>query len=162
MDNLTCVTTFSPISNKVKKTIFKRWSILNSNTLTIPRPLFSFKKTQSIRDLVIHTRPLQRHTSNTQQLLSTPDTGHYPCGTSTVCKFTKSTKTLSLPDGTTQTQWTHTNCNTAMCVYLISCPCDKYYVGMTSRPVKIRIGEHRSTIRCGRSSTKLTNHYLEF
>ena len=90
-----------------------------------------------------------------------PVTGHYPCGSCSVCKITKPTKTLALPDGRTWSQRTHTNFNTAMCIYLISCPCNKFYVGMTSRPIKIRIGEHRSTIRCGRSSTKLTNHYIE-
>ena len=32
---------------------------------------------------------------------------------------------------------------------------------MTTRAVKLRIMEHRSTIRCGRSATRLTNHYLD-
>ena len=160
-ENLTCVTTFSPISNQVRKIILKRWNILNSNTLKIPRPLFSFKKTQSIRDLLIHTRPMTQKTSENTTISLPPVTGHFPCGSCSVCKFTKPTKTLQLPDGTTWVQKTHTNCNTAMCVYMISCPCNKYYVGMTSRQIKTRIGEHRSTIRRGRSSTRLTNHYIE-
>lgn len=34
-------------------------------------------------------------------------------------------------------------------------------MGMTTRPVKIRIIEHKSNIRCGRSTTKMCNHYIE-
>ena len=32
---------------------------------------------------------------------------------------------------------------------------------MTNRPVKVRIQEHRSSIRCKRITTKLTTHYSE-
>ena len=31
---------------------------------------------------------------------------------------------------------------------------------MTCRPVKVRILEHMSTIRCKKSNTRLTNHFL--
>ena len=44
---------------------------------------------------------------------------------------------------------------------MITCPCGLRYVGMTGRQVKIRIGEHKSTIRCKRTSTRLTKHFLE-
>lgn len=38
-------------------------------------------------------------------------------------------------------------CNSNAVIYFLKCPCGKYYVGQTSRAVKIRINEHRSSIR---------------
>ena len=32
---------------------------------------------------------------------------------------------------------------------------------MTCRQIKIRIGEHKSTIRCKRTSTRLTKHFIQ-
>ena len=163
--NLACVTTFTPISNQIKKIIKKQWNILNSNTLNLERPLFSFKQICNLRQLLVHTRPQQKQLTPPPPRTVTglpPIAGNFPCGKCSVCKFTKSTKTINLPNGKIWTQSLHTNCNTSMCIYLISCPCRKYYVGMTTRPVKTRIMKHRSTIRCGRTATKLTNHFLEY
>ena len=44
-------------------------------------------------------------------------------------------------------------------MYLITCPCGLQYVGMTTRKIKLRISEHRSTIRCHKMSTKLMTHF---
>ena len=44
---------------------------------------------------------------------------------------------------------------------MITCPCGLRYVGMTCRQVKIRIGEHKSTIRCKRAGTRLTKHFID-
>ncbi|KAJ1126012.1 hypothetical protein NDU88_004425, partial [Pleurodeles waltl] len=62
--SMTCVTTFTPLSNKIKRTILKRWSILGSSGCNIPRPLFAFKRSQNIKDVIIHTRP--RNITQTQ------------------------------------------------------------------------------------------------
>ncbi|KAJ1199677.1 hypothetical protein NDU88_003510 [Pleurodeles waltl] len=63
-----------------------------------------------------------------------------------------------------RTPWclvTHTNCRTKNCIFMITCPCSYRYIGMTTRMVKTRINEHRSTLRCQRASTKLTKHFIE-
>lgn len=38
-------------------------------------------------------------------------------------------------------------CNTNNVIYLLKCLCGKIYIGQTSRPIKVRINEHKSHIR---------------
>jgi hypothetical protein len=45
--------------------------------------------------------------------------------------------------------------STKIVIYLITCPCGKNYVGKTKRKLKVRISEHRSTIRCKSLLTQL-------
>lgn len=52
-------------------------------------------------------------------------------------------------------------CSTKAVIYLITCPCGKNYVGKTKRELKVRISEHRSTIRCKNSTDQVTAHFLE-
>ena len=54
-----------------------------------------------------------------------------------------------------------TNCESTHVIYMLVCPCQLMYIGMTTRKVKIRVSEHRSTFRCKQSNTKLTRHYME-
>ena len=113
--------------------------------------------------MIVHTRPRkQPQTSSITAswgLLTV--TGHYPCGNCNVCHLTRSSKAIPVGNSKIWTQKRHTNCKTRNCIYLITCPCSLQYVGMTTRPVNIRINEHRSTIRCKKTSTKLTCHYLD-
>ncbi|KAJ1134806.1 hypothetical protein NDU88_001252 [Pleurodeles waltl] len=75
---LTCVTTFTPLSNRVKGIIRRFWPILNSAGATLERPLFAFKRTPNIKDLVVHTRPVAKRTPDnlgTGQWLKRIDNG---------------------------------------------------------------------------------------
>ncbi|KAJ1145855.1 hypothetical protein NDU88_012138 [Pleurodeles waltl] len=63
---LNCVTTFTPLSNRIKNVVRKFWPILTSAGETLEYPLFAFKRTHNIKDLVVHTRPMTyRHPGNT-------------------------------------------------------------------------------------------------
>ena len=53
------------------------------------------------------------------------------------------------------------NCNTTNVVYAIWCPCGLLYIGQTSQSIKLRIGQHRSRIRCGTEGAPLVAHYME-
>lgn len=162
---LTCVTTYSVASNTVKKAINKHWRILTSNKRTWEKPLFSFKKGRSLRDCLVHTRPINRPITNTPSVTDAwglPNVvGHFPCANCCVCHLTTHTKVLDLEPGKNWTQRTLTNCNSTDVVYLITCPCGLRYVGMTTRKVKQRICEHRSNIRCRKVTTRLSEHFLE-
>ena len=52
-------------------------------------------------------------------------------------------------------------CSTKAVIYLITCPCGKNYVGKTNRELKVRISEHRSTIRCKNFTYPVAAHFLE-
>ncbi|XP_078510279.1 uncharacterized protein LOC144769955 [Lissotriton helveticus] len=81
-DRTTCVTTYSPITNQVKKIINRNWKIITSNTLTWSKPRFANKRSSNIKDLLVHTRPPPKKKKQHPGLWNNPPiTGHYPCGT---------------------------------------------------------------------------------
>ena len=158
---IVCVSTYNPLSNKMAKIVNKHWNILNSNHLDIPKPIFAHKRGRNIKDMIVHTRPkpVTFQTLNPSILPSVK--GHFPCGNCSVCRFTKHTKEIRFENGFKWELRGHTNCNTQRVIYLLTCPCDLMYIGMTTRKIKIRIGEHRSNIRCHKNNTKMTIHFLE-
>lgn len=162
-DLLTCVTTYSTSTNTVKKIINKNWKILTSNTLKWPKPRFANKRTKNIKDILVHTRPAP--TARTDTLTSAwnlaPITGHYPCGSCSVCGLTKVTKSLQLLPNLNWELRSHTNCNTTHVVYMIVCPCGLKYIGMTCRKIKQRIIEHKSNITCKKVTTKMSKHFID-
>ncbi|KAJ1143227.1 hypothetical protein NDU88_009538 [Pleurodeles waltl] len=161
-DPLICVTTFNPASNMIKKILNEDWKILTSGGLPFQIPMNAYKKAKSIRDMIVHTRPWVNPTTSKQRTLwdLPPPKGHFPCGSCSVCAFTKKTLTLDLGLETPWELRQLTNCNSKNVVYMITCPCDKRYIGMMTRRVGTRICEHRSTIRCKRDATRLTEHYI--
>ncbi|KAJ1123491.1 hypothetical protein NDU88_001960, partial [Pleurodeles waltl] len=113
---LTCVTTFTPLSNQIKGTIRRLWPILTSAGATLERPLFAFKRTPNIKDLVVHTRPSMKQPTNnldTGQWLKVK--GHYPCGSCNVCPFTDNIREVDLGQQKTWQLRSHTNCRTKNC-----------------------------------------------
>ena len=46
-------------------------------------------------------------------------------------------------------------------VYLLKCPCGLAYIGQTKRPLKIRIGEHKTAIRTGNLEYAMARHYIQ-
>lgn len=63
------------------------------------------------------------------------------------------------------------NCATSRIIYMLECPCKKYYIGKTKRQLRIHIGEHlRSIKNIGNEETKkkkedlslLALHFADF
>ena len=156
---LTCITTYTVASTMTTKTIQKHWRILNSGNLNLEKPLISHKRGRNLKDTLVHTRP-KNQAQAYHGILPKP-TGHYPCGNCSVCKYTKVTKSVDIGTNRPWELRFLSNCNTERVVYLLTCPCHKQYVGMTTRKVKIRLGEHRSNFRCKKNTTKMTLHFLE-
>ena len=162
-NRLVCVTTYSPISNQLKKIINKNWRILNTGKLNLEKPIFANKRGLNLKDRLVHTRPRSPTTLPTTTLWGLPRVvGHHPCGRCSVCHLTTTTKELDLG---LQNSWhlrKFTNCDSTRVVYMITCPCGLKYIGMTSRKIKVRICEHRSNLRCKKNMTKMLNHFLTF
>lgn len=55
-----------------------------------------------------------------------------------------------------------TTCTTRDIVYLITCPCNKQYVGRTIRTFSIRVNEHITSIKLGRTNHTVPRHFLQF
>ena len=165
-DEIVCVTTYGPYSNDMKKIIHRKWNILTSNTLNFERPLFSFKKGKSIKDILVHSGTKPRMAIHPPRdirsmLNLAPIKGHFPCGHCSVCCLTERTKEVNLGLFSPWVLQSHTNCDSTHVIYMFRCPCQLMYIGMTTRKAKVRLNEHRSTFRCKKTNTKLTRHYLE-
>ena len=158
---LVCVTTYNVASNYIQKTINKHWSILTSGGLDYEKPLFSYKRGANLKDSLVHTRPFKPSVPSTSLSNLPRVVGHYACGSCSICHLTERQKEIKFDNGFTWTLKTMTNCNSERVIYLITCPCGLRYVGMTTRKIKVRILEHRSNIRCKRSTTKMLTHFDE-
>lgn len=164
VDRSICLTTFNMPSYHIKKIITKNWRILNSNGLDLECHFFSFKKSASIRNILVHIRPSGTGRGERPSLTTMglpPVTGHYTCGGCKACPLTTNSRRIEVGLPTPWEQQNHTTCNSSNVIYFIKCPCDLLYVGMTTRRVKIRILEQMSNIRCGRLTMKLTTHFIE-
>ncbi|XP_069483860.1 uncharacterized protein [Ambystoma mexicanum] len=157
-ENMTCVLTHGIKAFEVKKIILKHWDIVRLDLPEEPPPRFAFKRAPNIRDKLIHSR-FRNTTPRTGLWDLRSVKGHYPCGSCSVCSFTKKMRDFRINERI----WTLpnlTNCKTKNVVYCIECPCGLRYVGQTSRAVHVRIAEHRSRIRCKIVTAPLVNHYL--
>ena len=52
-------------------------------------------------------------------------------------------------------------CKTKYVVYILKCPCGLCYVGKTTRELKVRISEHKSTIRNKDEKSSVARHFNE-
>ncbi|XP_069495412.1 uncharacterized protein [Ambystoma mexicanum] len=156
---MTCVLTHGPQTFEIKKLISKYWPIVKINLPDTPPPRFAFKRGSNIRDKLVHSS-LKKAAPRIGLWDLRTTTGHFPCGSCSVCQFTRKMKEFKIGPKT-WTLTTMTNCKTAHVVYCIQCPCGLRYVGQTSRPVHIRISEHRSRIRCKTLTAPLVSHYIE-
>ena len=76
------------------------------------------------------------------------------------CKLTHDTKFVWI-NGIKIDQKRFSNCNTKNVAYCIQCPCKLTYIGQTVQPVKTRILQHKSRIKCKVKGAPLVNHYME-
>lgn len=53
------------------------------------------------------------------------------------------------------------NCSTERLIYMVTCPCKKIYIGMTKRPLKIRIRKHMLEIKAKDPEKPLTCHFAQ-
>ena len=134
---------------------------MTSGHLNYEKPLFSYKRGANLKDSLVHTRPRKQSICPTILPNLPKISGHFACGSCSICHLTTRQKEIRFENGFTWTLKTMTNCNSERVIYLITCPCGLRYVGMTTRKIKVRILEHRSNIRCKRSTTKMLTHFDE-
>ena len=83
-----------------------------------------------------------------QTLLAPLPKGNYPCGHCAQCNNTYKTSFFNHPHTGKKIKIKGTiTCASTSVVYLIRCPCGLAYVGKTSRQLKQRMSEHKSSIR---------------
>ena len=153
-------TTFSPISQQVKAIVRKHWHILSSDpavgaTFATP-PIFANKRARNLRDALV-----KNETYNPpQHFLSTLPSGNFPCNNCVHCNaMIKNDFVLHPHTGKKYSVRGRFCCLSKMCVYLLKCPCGLCYVGKTTRELKTRVSEHKSSIRLHDEKSPVARHF---
>lgn len=163
--NIRIILDYNVQYKKFEKIIRKYWPILKQDKTLGPvlpeRPQFVYKRAPSLRDklapgVIDPPRAFQNRISNIL-------TGFYACGRCPACKQARgnvkkrkefiatATKTYQIKDFIT--------CSTTGVVYIMECECGLQYVGRTSRPLHVRIGEHITNIKKGLDSHNVSKHF---
>lgn len=140
--NVRFVTTFNGQHKDLKNILSKYWFLLTLDSMGrnfVPcNPSITFRKSRKSR--------LFRDSLTTSHLdlhdQPKPANGTFPCGACAYCANLDTRSPVSLPDNTTWTSWHFVDCTSRGIVYLLSCPCGAFYVGITRREFHKRIYDH--------------------
>ncbi len=171
------VTTFNPSLPNLNHILNEHWDILLSSDRVQPifqncKPLISYRKCKSLKDILTcatvkrpgcQTNYPQGEAPTNKTGLSYRKQGNFKCQYSRSCANCNSMQVGQVATSSfTNTKHKirqRIDCLSRNVIYLITCTrCNIQYVGQTSRPLKIRINEHKSNIRCGKN-TSVSNHF---
>lgn len=158
-------TCYSKCSEQLKSIINRHWYILKSDSdlgdAFQNQPRIVYKRGKNLRDMLVHSDLPPLPAPRKSILAHIPD-GNRKCGSCAQCNYTYKCNTYKHPHtGKSIPIKGIITCNTKSVIYLITCPCGKSYVGKTSRELKVRIAEHRSTIRCKNLNYPVAAHFVE-
>ena len=145
-------TSYSRQSKSIKDTLMKNWHLITNSDLapTFPQePLLSFHGARTLANTLVRAKlPGDQPTTTedyetSNQIKIDPRTPH--CKVKT-CKTCPKILPLRQLNGFPLTQ--NLNCKTQNVIYAIQCcKCKKLYIGQTSKPLHLRITNHRTAAR---------------
>ncbi|XP_069466482.1 uncharacterized protein [Ambystoma mexicanum] len=158
------ISKYSRQSFQISKTLRKNWTILHNDPSLLklfPKaPMMAFKRGHNLKDKLVRA---ERPPKDKQLVLSTIKKGTFPCLNCTNCNNVIKGETISHPQtGKKFKIRDFSTCLSAGVIYSLKCPCGKLYIGQTTRPVKERWSEHKSTIRCKNLRSPVARHFIEF
>eukprot|EP00079_Xenopus_tropicalis_P034390 XP_017948161.1 PREDICTED: uncharacterized protein LOC108646244 [Xenopus tropicalis] len=162
---LSCILTFSPQYNRIKKIINNNLNILRTDPIL--RQIldkgcrYATRRTETLKNKL--SPSLIKADTVTKTWLAT--NGMYRCGSRQciTCNFVLKTQSFtSFMTNKTYKINHYINCNTKNVIYLLMCTkCNKQYIGQTSRKLKDRIREHILNITNEHSKTTVAKHFAE-
>lgn len=162
---LTCVSQYSPLSREFEHIVRKHWPILNSDpTLKDASfrqaPRFAYKRSPNISNMIVRA---DLPPDKPPQFFPPLPDGNYRCSHCAQCSFTYKCNTYCHSHtGKTLKIKGIISCNTKNVIYMIKCPCGLSYIGKTTRCLKTRIAEHRSSIRTNDQKNPVAVHFNAF
>ena len=158
-----CVLQYSPLGAEFKKIVKRHWHLLSTDpalgsTFTVP-PRVVYKRAPNIGDLVVHSDlpPVRQGT-----FLDRLPNGNRRCGHCAQCTYTHICNDFEHPITKKKINIRgRISCTSTNVIYLLTCGCNKSYVGKTRRTLKTRISEHRSAIRNCDEKSPVAIHFKE-
>ncbi|OCT55904.1 hypothetical protein XELAEV_18001096mg [Xenopus laevis] len=143
-DRTRFILTYGMKDQEARAVIQKHWHILSSDPnigkWVTTRPLFGYRRNNSIGDLLTHSH-FQKYSG--ASCCKTP--GSYRCGACDQCQYIKISREFGNRNAK-YNMYHYTSCTTIHVIYLFTCHCGSKYVGKTKRPLKRRIYEHMRDI----------------
>ncbi|XP_053568770.1 protein lin-9 homolog [Bombina bombina] len=166
-ERLTFVTTYSPDQYRIMRAIKEEWKLIEADgTLPFKRwevPRLAYRRGRSLRDSLMKTdvSPL-----TDKQLWLKKKNGCYKCLSCVTCNSMQTGNSYQHPERKKKYKihWFLT-CTTTHIIYLLNCPCGKFYIGKSTDDARTRMDNHRSGIRTalksGKSEQPVAQHFLE-
>lgn len=119
----------------------------NLTDIVGPCPHLIARRARNLKDTLVHSEYTRERTTNWLTDLP-PLKGMYACEHCQICKFVEKTENFIDTNQSEMFQIKNViNCATSRVVYMLECPCKKYYIGKAKRQLRIRIGEHLRSIK---------------
>ncbi|XP_053566937.1 uncharacterized protein LOC128656803 [Bombina bombina] len=166
LQQMTFVTSYTPDKHLIIKTLKDEWKLLEADH-TLPfktwkTPRVGYRRGRNLRDLLMKTELTVR----------TPPTwlgrkaGCYRCLGCVTCNAMITGTQFQHPERRKKYKIKHAvTCTTTHIVYLLNCPCGKYYTGKTTDDARTRMANHRYSIRLaiknGKTDQPVARHFLE-
>ncbi|CAJ0934810.1 unnamed protein product [Ranitomeya imitator] len=142
------ISTYSDKCWIMKQALEKYWPMLKMDkTLSKylhDQPSITYRRAKNLKDILVHSY----HSGQTPERVfgsKGPKWGFFPCNDCIACpspNMLRANEFLSSDGNHTFAITQHISCNSFGVVYYATCPCKKIYIGLTSRPLKIRVREH--------------------
>ncbi|XP_073508111.1 uncharacterized protein [Phyllobates terribilis] len=139
------ISTYNSEWQTMRSVLEKHWPVLQTEPsfsgVLSKNPQMTSRRSKNLRDILVksHYTPAKCSLFN----LGPPSNGCYPCGACVACCNIVRTKTFSTSDGSREFFIRQRiTCNTSQVIYYATCNCNKIYIGLTTRQLKIRTREH--------------------
>ncbi|CAH2219440.1 Hypothetical predicted protein, partial [Pelobates cultripes] len=160
--------TFNIAFDDIIGIFYKYWPILTKDpwlSFCISEfPRITFRKAPSLKNILAPSKlqhSNERRTRAKKEGLINKGCGHTKCLTcGYICHLVSSFSPYNSSEVfSVQSEIT---CNTSFVVYLLICPCDRQYVGQTTRPLKCRFREHRTAIIHYNIKSSVARHFAMY
>lgn len=159
------ITTYTNWSNRVSGIINKHWSIIQQSHRNIrefqDRPLLSYRRPVNLRDKLVKSDVGPRHKKQ-QTFVSKPPRGSFPCLQCVSCQYMhKGGRFIHPGTGESYRINFFLTCESNHVIYALWCPCNLLYIEETRNEVKIRLNQHRYSIRKKPNDLPVPKHFNE-
>nr|XP_008123603.1 PREDICTED: uncharacterized protein LOC103282659 [Anolis carolinensis] len=157
LNRIICPLTLTSQTPHIRRIINKHWHLVQEIPGCKDAPIIAHKRSKNLKDILIHS-DFKISNKEPRNII----TGKFKCGHCDVCGLTSNIKQFQHPSLPIKINLkNYMTCSSENVIYVIRCPCDLLYIGMTSRSLKIRIQEHHSKIKRGSLDSTLYTHFQQ-
>lgn len=131
------------------------------NKILPTKPKFIYRRARRIRDVIVKNVPAP---PPKKMVTFFDHKGFYRCGKCKPCRVTNkgSRKITEFQSNATALKYNIDKlitCNSTHVSYILECSCRLQYVGRTTRPLNVRLGEHIRNIKKGFKHHSVSKHF---